>query len=453
MSSGVPRDLATLLAAGGAPPALEDRVRSALGPEAEAVLAQDPWRLLDVRVVRPEQADAYARAVLGGAATDDPRRTAALVTWPVRRAAADGHTAVPATLLRGALAGHGITDADAALEAAFAAGRVVPDARLVTGSQDAAVAGDLVEELTEDLVAGAELAEAEDAVADGLLRLLATAEPWEPPPPDGLGAGDDVLDALRDSGVVLVENSYDAGACDAVRRAGALPGVHAVEHAEMLDVPAAAELVESLPDGTRLVLAGDPLLLPSAGPGRVLGDAAASGALPVVRLEPAATPVAALVGALREGRLPEAGDPGRHVVVLPTTDEHAVGLAVRVVTDSVPRVHGIDPADVVVVSPHRRGTAGADALDEALTGVLGVGPAPRARTVHEARGRRWPAAVVVLPAQAAGLLSRALVATACSLGTRHVSVLAAAGPDLRAAVERVSARPRTTRLTSLLRLG
>jgi hypothetical protein len=61
--------------------------------------------------------------------------------------------------------------------------------------------------------------------------------------------------------------------------------------------------------------------------------------------------------------------------------------------------------------------------------------------------------VVVLPAEAAGVLDRALVATACSLASRHVCVVAAAGAALREAVERIPARHRTTRLAGLLRSG
>jgi exodeoxyribonuclease V alpha subunit len=61
--------------------------------------------------------------------------------------------------------------------------------------------------------------------------------------------------------------------------------------------------------------------------------------------------------------------------------------------------------------------------------------------------------VVVLPAEAAGVLSRALVATACSLADRHVCVVAAAGPVLRDAVRRTPVRHRTTRLAALLGEG
>jgi len=426
-----PADLVQVLMTGGAPADLAGPVSETLGPEAPGLLTSDPWRLLDVRVVRPEQADAFAREVLGGASARDPRRGAALVSWHLRRAAADGHTAVPEPLVHAALTGQGVTEPVSAVEAACDDGRAVSAGALL---------------------AGADLAYAEDAVAEGMRRLEATAQPLGVPTDE---AADPLLAGLDSHGVVLVESPGGYGFGSATERLATRPRIRVVERAELLDVPAAAALVESLADGDRLVLVGDPALLPPAGPGRVLFDAIASGRFPVVTREPARSPMGDLVGALRAGQLPDVDDADRAVVVLPTTDQAAVDLVVRVVAESVPRVHGIDPGDVVVVTPRRRGVAGAAAVDTALTARLGPRAEPRALCVHEAHaeGSRWPAAVVVLPAEAAGVLSRGLVATACSLADRHVCVVAAAGPVLRDAVRRTPVRHRTTRLAALLRGG
>jgi hypothetical protein len=426
-----PADLTQVLTSAGAPADLAGPVSETLGPEASGLLANDPWRLLDVRAVRPEQADAFAREVLGGASPGDPRRGAALISWHLRRAAADGHTAVPEPLVHAVLAGQGVTEPGAAVGAACDDGRVL------------SVGG---------LLAGADLAYAEDAVAEGLLRLAATVEPLEI---TSDGVADPLLETVATHGVVLVESPYEARLGPVGSVLVRQPTVRVVDRAELLDVPAAAALVESLADGDRLVLAGDPGLLPPAGPGRVLVDGIESGRFPVVTREPARSPVGDLVAALRAGHLPDVDDTDRVVVVLPTTDQAAADLVVRVVAESVPRVHGVDPDDVVVVTPRRRGVAGAAALDAALTERLGPRAEPRARCVHEAHaeGSRWPAAVVVLPAEAAGVLSRALAATACSLADRHVCVVAAAGPVLRDAVRRTPVRHRTTRLAALLGEG
>ncbi|MFE6853482.1 DNA helicase RecD, partial [Streptomyces sp. NPDC057674] len=68
-----------VLAKGGAPEALAGQVAAALGEGAAQALLDDPWQLLAVSGVRPEQADGFARALLGAACgPDDPRRTVAL---------------------------------------------------------------------------------------------------------------------------------------------------------------------------------------------------------------------------------------------------------------------------------------------------------------------------------------------------------------------------------------
>ncbi|RCG18898.1 exodeoxyribonuclease V, partial [Streptomyces reniochalinae] len=60
----VPEEVRALLAEGGAPESLAPRVVEALGEGAAEVLRADPWQLLAVAGVRPEQADGFARALL-----------------------------------------------------------------------------------------------------------------------------------------------------------------------------------------------------------------------------------------------------------------------------------------------------------------------------------------------------------------------------------------------------
>jgi exodeoxyribonuclease V alpha subunit len=65
-------------------------------------------------------------------------------------------------------------------------------------------------------------------------------------------------------------------------------------------------------------------------------------------------------------------------------------------------------------------------------------------TVHRAQGSEFPAVVVVLPAEAGGMLSRPLVYTALTRAQRHLSIVHAAGPRVAHAVRQVGARPRRT---------
>jgi exodeoxyribonuclease V alpha subunit len=72
-------------------------------------------------------------------------------------------------------------------------------------------------------------------------------------------------------------------------------------------------------------------------------------------------------------------------------------------------------------------------------------------TVHRAQGSEWPAVVSVLPPEAGGMLSRPLVYTAWTRAQRHLSVVTAAGAALARGVREVGARPRRTRLATVLR--
>ncbi|WP_327711926.1 DNA helicase RecD [Streptomyces sp. NBC_00464] len=118
--------VAAVLAGGGAPEALAGPAAGTLGAQADEVLREDPWQLLSLPGVGPEQADGFARALLGaGCGPDDERRTAALVGWLLERAALQGHTALDAAQVRAALAGRAVTDPDAAVQHAIAEGVVL----------------------------------------------------------------------------------------------------------------------------------------------------------------------------------------------------------------------------------------------------------------------------------------------------------------------------------------
>ncbi|MGP3969319.1 helix-hairpin-helix domain-containing protein [Streptomyces sp. 6N223] len=292
--------------------------------------------------------------------------------------------------------------------------------------------------------------------------------------------------------------------------AGLLPlDLLAVTDAAQLGAEPAASLVEALPDGARLVLSGDPVLLGAAGPGQVLDDLLAARVCPHVAsgaAEPG--PLGRLVSGVRGGELPPVDAPGREVVIVPVADAaEAVHRTVQLVTDSIPRAFGqgagtvcvitpghggavgtrvlnaalkerlnpgpgrfggFDPGDRVVHSPapgriHPATVSGADAEGLRLTGEDGGGfGVARERvadtvrhgwalTAHQAAGRRWPAAVVVLPGEATAALDRSWVYTAFGRGERHLSVVQGAGAALARAVAAPVSPARTTRLRALLR--
>jgi exodeoxyribonuclease V alpha subunit len=128
-----------------------------LGPPAPRLLRDDPWRLLSVFGVTPGEADRVARAAIPGVGRDDPRRARALVGWVLARGSRDGHTVDVRSDVASALLEFGAGDAEAAVDAAVESAAVV--------------------ESDDGMVGLARYAEAEDGIAQGIARLIATAEP------------------------------------------------------------------------------------------------------------------------------------------------------------------------------------------------------------------------------------------------------------------------------------
>ena len=277
--------------------------------------------------------------------------------------------------------------------------------------------------------------------------------------------------------------------------------------APALDVELAATLVESVADGARLVLSGDPAVLWSAGPGRVFADVLAAKACPVVASRtPDFGPIGELASGIGIGELLPVEAPGKEVVIVTAKDgAEAVHRALQLVHDSIPRALGIPAEQVRVLTPGHGGPAGTRALNAALKQRFNPGPGtfggfdpgdavvhspapglarpgtlraggsaglvldcegeevrvPReqvagtvrhgwALTAHQAVGRRWPGVVVLLAPEAAAELTRQWVYSAFSRAEQHLSVVHAVGPALPQAVATVPALPRTTRLRGVL---
>ncbi|MFH8977544.1 helix-hairpin-helix domain-containing protein [Streptomyces sp. NPDC017890] len=593
-----------VLAEGGAPEALAAQTAVLLGEEAEEALRADPWQLLRVAGVRPEQADGFARALLGAACgPDDERRGRAITVWLLEQAALAGHTALELPRLTATLAQRGVPDPDAAVQSTLAEGEALAfqDALEETGAHpgnatnptnpvdatgEAEAEGtDEGEERPVRVLIGLErYALAEESLADGLARLVnsapkqdGSAADWEQAAALAQGCAADLIRAVTDHGLVLHTGGEAAlaepaallhaahalglrawaaahgplgrdrfaallgdlpsatrspgptvpdGAVPAgpavVTVAGLLTGAEGpgrdsdgaldldllvVLDAPQLDVEAGALLAESLPDGARLVLAGDPAVLWSAGPGRIFADLLAARICPqIASRRPDPGPLGELVSGIGIGELGQVEAPGKEVVIVPVRDAgEAVHRTVQLVADSVPRAIGVPAEETQVITPGHGGAAGTRALNAALKERLNPGPGrfggfdpgdrvayspapgrvvpgrvvkadadglhlscageavvvPKERversvrhgwalTAHQAVGGRWPAVVVVLPGDAAQALSRPWVYTAFGRAARHLSVVHGVEQTLPRAVAEVPAKPRTTRLPVLL---
>ncbi|MDQ1681536.1 MAG: exodeoxyribonuclease alpha subunit, partial [Frankiaceae bacterium] len=235
------------------------------------------------------------------------------------------HTAQPLSVLADGLASLDVSDVAAALD------RAAADDRLVIFDE-------------EELVGLSRYAIAEEAVADGIARLLAAADRIGNAAHVSAVTGglDDAqaaaISAMAESGVVVLtggpgtgksrtvaavvaladkmgldvalaaptgraakrlEELTDAPASTLHRLLGAQgrtgqfargetwpldQDIVVVDEASMLDVELAAALLDACDDGTHVLFVGDAAQLPSIGAGRVLGDLIASGAVPVIEL-------------------------------------------------------------------------------------------------------------------------------------------------------------------------
>ncbi|MFD8820639.1 helix-hairpin-helix domain-containing protein, partial [Streptomyces sp. NPDC059627] len=197
-----------VLAEGGAPESLAPQVATALGEGADAVLREDPWQLLRVSGVRPDQADGFARALLGAeCGPDDERRGRAVTGWLLEQAAVAGHTALEMPALTAALAQRSVPDPEAAVQSALAEGEalVFQDA-LDPGAPEPE---DDEEERPVRVLVGLErYALAEESLADGLARLVSSpakdAEAsWEAAAAAASGGTAELARAVAGHGLVL----------------------------------------------------------------------------------------------------------------------------------------------------------------------------------------------------------------------------------------------------------
>ncbi len=153
-----------------------------------------------------------------------------------------------------------------------------------------------------------------------------------------------------------------------------------VDEASMLDVRLGADLVAALAPSARLVLVGDVDQLPSVGPGAVLGDVIASGAVPTVRLteiyrQAAQSAIVVNAHRIHDGELPDlGGSADRDFFFL---EEEEPAKAAELIRDLVavrlPRRYGLAPRDIQVLSPMHRGELGAGNLNALLQEALTAG--------------------------------------------------------------------------------
>jgi len=156
-------------------------------------------------------------------------------------------------------------------------------------------------------------------------------------------------------------------------------GLLVVDEASMVDVMLMQALMKAVPDKAAVLIVGDIDQLPSVGPGQVLADIIASGAVPVVRLtevfrQAAQSRIITTAHRINQGSMPDLGPPGTEsdfYFVQADDPATAVGRIIELVKTRIPKRFGLDPIrDIQVLCPMNRGGVGARSLNIELQAAL-----------------------------------------------------------------------------------
>ena len=436
------REVMVFLQGYGVSPAFAARIYKRYGAASIARVRENPYRLaFDVWGIGFLSADKLAAAL--GVAPDAPARFEAGVRHVLDDESGNGHVFVPRARLcqkASALLDQPEEGVAAAIDRLARAGEVAIDATVVDDPKDPAIYETLLYRAETSLAAG--LARLLDAPAPALFVEADKAIAWYEREAGialarqqaeavklalgakvavitgGPGVGKTtivrgIVSILKRKGLTVAlaaptgraaKRLTDATGAPAStlhrllewRPAGATFGrcpsnpleadVLIVDEASMLDVRLGADLVAALASSARLVLVGDVDQLPSVGPGSVLGDVIASGAVPTVRLteifrQAAESLIVVNAHRIQEGAEPELGAAAadresdrRDFFFLEEDDPAAAATLIRdLVAVRLPRRYGFSPQEIQVLSPMHRGELGAGNLNRLLQETLTAG--------------------------------------------------------------------------------
>lgn len=152
-----------------------------------------------------------------------------------------------------------------------------------------------------------------------------------------------------------------------------------IDETSMVDVLLMQALLKAVPDNAALLVVGDIDQLPSVGPGQVLADVIASGAVPLVRLtevfrQAAQSRIITSAHKINQGSIPDLSKPegdSDFYFVQADDPETAVPRIVDLVKTRIPQRFGLDPIrDIQVLCPMNRGGVGVRSLNIELQAAL-----------------------------------------------------------------------------------
>jgi exodeoxyribonuclease V alpha subunit len=159
-----------------------------------------------------------------------------------------------------------------------------------------------------------------------------------------------------------------------------------VDEASMVDLMLMHYLVEAIPMASSLILVGDIHQLPPVGPGNVLEEMMRSGVVETFSLtevfrQAMESPIIVNAHRVRNGEIPllpradGADELSEFYFVEARSPDHAVDTVVELCTRLIPRHFKLDPkADIQVLTPMHKGTAGTINLNKVLQATLNPHP-------------------------------------------------------------------------------
>lgn len=149
-----------------------------------------------------------------------------------------------------------------------------------------------------------------------------------------------------------------------------------IDEASMIDIVMMEALMKAFPWEGGLILVGDSDQLPSVGPGKVLSDIIESGVFPVVRLktifrQTEESNIITNAHLINQGNMPNLNEEEGDFFFIPRlSGNDVINCIIDLCTNHIPERFGIDPKDIQVISPMRKGDTGVQNLNCVLQQVL-----------------------------------------------------------------------------------
>lgn len=150
-----------------------------------------------------------------------------------------------------------------------------------------------------------------------------------------------------------------------------------IDECSMIDILLMNSLLRAVPLGMRIILIGDTDQLPSVGAGNVLNDIINSQEFNVIRLKTVfrqAQTSNIIMGAhaINEGRMPDTSNDNESDLffIEAEPNEDVAEKIVKLVISRLPKYYQVNPLDIQVLSPMRKGNVGTEELNNRIQDTL-----------------------------------------------------------------------------------